>query len=63
VINVKNPGRGFTDPRGGKVLEDLPRGGDILHQPGRGYSNPRGGKVLEDIPRGGDILHHIPRGG
>lgn len=22
-----NPGRGFTDPRGGVILEDMPRGG------------------------------------
>jgi len=59
---MNNPGRGYTDPRGGKVLDGDPRGG-YPSDSGRGYSNPRGGKVLEGIPRGGDFLHDIPRGG
>lgn len=49
---MEQPGRSYTDPRGGSPSTD----------PGRGYSNPRGGKVLEDIPRGGDILHQPGRG-
>ena len=57
---MEQPGRNYSNPRGGKVLEDIPRGGDILHQPGRGYHVPRGGKVLEDLPRGGDKLLDPP---
>ena len=44
---MEQPGRSYTDPRGGSPSTD----------PGRGYSDPRGGN-----PRGGDALHQPGRG-